>query len=105
MKKAASNLFDLVYGELIPLESKIFGRICFIFYDDNEKDPTPQIVYYPNSQELKTLRKKENEFSSFIPLYTEDFKEQMRQWMSQKFEKDILFKGIKYIDFLEELLV
>jgi hypothetical protein len=105
MKKASSNLFDLVYGELLPLESKIFGKMCFIFYDDNEINPMPQIVYYPNSQELKTLREKENEFSSFIPLYTDDFKDQMSHWLSQKFEKDILFKGIKYIDFLEELLV
>jgi hypothetical protein len=29
----------------------------------------------------------------------------MSYWISQKFEKDILFKGIDYIDFLEELLV
>jgi hypothetical protein len=29
----------------------------------------------------------------------------MSDWMSQKFEKDILFKGINYIEFLEELLV
>jgi hypothetical protein len=105
MKKASSNLFDLVYGELIPLESRIFGKICFIFYDDNELNPRPQIVYYPSTKEIRTLRERENDFSSFIPLHTDDFTEQMSYWMSQKFEKDILFKGIDYIDFLEELLV
>lgn len=105
MKKAASKLFDLVYGDLIPLESKIFGRMCFIFYDDNEKDPRPQIIYYPGTQEIKTLREKESEFSAFIPLFTDDFKEQMSYWISQRFEKDILFKGIKFIDFVPELLV
>ena len=105
MKKAYSNLFDLVYGELLPLESRIFGKICFIFYDDNEKDPKPQIVYYPSTKEIKTLRERENDFSSFIPLHTDDFRDQMSNWMSQKFEKDILFKGVNYIEFLEELLV
>jgi hypothetical protein len=105
MKKASSNLFDLVYGELIPLESRVFGKICFIFYDDNESNPRPQIIYYPSTKELKTLREKESEFSEFIPLFTDEFKEQMSYWISQKFEKDILFKGIKYIDFSPELLV
>jgi hypothetical protein len=105
MKKASMKLFDLVYGELTPLESRVFGKICFIFYDDCELDPRPQIVYYPSTKEIKTLRERENDFSSFIPLHTDDFTEQMSHWMSQKFEKDILFKGINYIDFLEELLV
>ena len=32
MKRASVKLFDLVYGELIPVESKIFGKMVFIFY-------------------------------------------------------------------------
>lgn len=104
MKKASINLFDMVYGNLIPIESKIFGKLCFIFYDD-KKIPDPQIVYYPSSKEVKTLRDRENEFSSFIPLHTHDFKEQFTTWMEEKFSKEVLFKGIEYIDFIEELLV
>lgn len=102
MKKASSNLFDLVYGSIVPLESKIFGKMCFIFYDEDSINP--QIVYYPSTREVKTLRDKEIDFSSFIPLYIEDFKEQFSHWMEQKFGKEILFKGIDYIEFLEELL-
>ena len=103
MKKASSNLFDLVYGDLIPLESKIFGKLCFIFYND-EEDPTPQIVYYPSTREVKTLRDKEKDFSSFIPLYMDDFKDQFSNWMEVKYSKEILFKGVDYLEFLEELL-
>ena len=104
MKIASTNLFDMVYGDLIPIESKIFGKLCFIFYDD-KTIPDPQIVYYPSSKEIKTLRDRENEFSSFIPLHTYDFKEQFTDWMEEKFGKEILFKGIDYIEFIEELLV
>ena len=104
MKKASSNLFDMVYGELIPIESKIFGKICFIFYDDNEENPRPQIIYYPSTREVKTLRDKEMDFSSFIPLYIEDFKYQFSNWMETKYSKEILFKGVDYLEFLEELL-
>ena len=104
MKKASSNLFDLVYGELIPLESKIFGKMCFIFYNDDE-NPSPQILYYPSTREVKTLRDREHDFSSFIPLYTEDFKDQFSNWMEAKYSKEILFKGVDYLEFLEELLV
>lgn len=103
MKKASSNLFDLVYGELIPIESKIFGKICFIFYNVDE-DPRPQIVYYPSTREVKTLRDKEKDFSSFIPLYMEDFKNQFSNWVESKYSKEILFRGIDYLEFLEELL-
>ena len=60
MKKASMKLFDLVYGELIPVESKIFGKMCFIFYtiDDQLR---PQILYYPD-------RKSTRLNSSHIPL-------------------------------------
>ena len=72
MKKASMKLFDLVYGELIPVESKFFGKMVFIFYtvDDQLK---PQIVYYPSTKEVKTLREMEVEFSSFIPLHRDEF--------------------------------
>ena len=52
MKRASVKLFDLVYGELIPVESKIFGKMVFIFYtiDDQLR---PQIVYYPSTKEIK----------------------------------------------------
>ena len=72
MKKASSNLFDLVYGELIPVESTIFGKMCFIFYtvEDNLKS---KILYYPSTKEVKTLRSLENEFSEFIPLHRDEF--------------------------------
>ena len=102
MKKASSNLFDLVYGELTPLESKIFGKMCFIFFDEDTLRPT--IVYYPSTKEVKTLRDKEIDFSSFIPLYIQDFKEQFSYWMEQRFGKEILFKGVDFIEFTEELL-
>jgi hypothetical protein len=104
MKKASMKLFDLVYGELLPLESRIFGKMCFIFYDDNEENPRPQIVYYPSTKEVKTLRDKEKDFSSFIPLYMEGFKDQFSNWMETKYSKEILFKGVDYLEFLEELL-
>lgn len=103
MKKASSNLFDIVYGELIPIESKIFGKMCFIFYCDDD-NLRPQIVYYPSTREVKTLRDKEKDFSSFIPLYMEDFKDQFSNWMETKYSKEILFKGVDYLEFLEELL-
>lgn len=102
MKKATSNLFDLVYGTITPLESKIFGKMCFIFFDDDTF--VPIIVYYPSTREVKTLRDKETDFSSFIPLYNQDFKEQFSYWMEQRFGNEILFKGVDFIEFTEELL-
>jgi len=104
MKKASFNLFDLVYGELIPVESKIFGKMCFIFYtiDDSLK---PQILYYPSTKEVKTLRSLENEFSEFIPLHLENFIKLFSEWMRFRFSDEMLFKGVNYVDFLEELLV
>lgn len=103
MKKAISNLFDLVYGTISPLESKIFGKICFIFYDEDTFKPI--IVYYPSTRDVKTSRDKEMDFSTFIPLHSQDFKEQFSYWMEQKFGKEILFKGIDFIEFTEELLM
>jgi hypothetical protein len=104
VKKATSNLFDLVYGELIPVESTIFGKMCFIFYTVDDK-LSPQIVYYPSTKEIKTLRSLENEFSEFIPLRREEFIKQFSEWIKSRYFDEILFKGIEYIDFLEELLV
>ena len=104
MKKASSNLFDLVYGELIPVESTIFGKMCFIFYTVDEKLPS-QIVYYPSTKEIKTLRSLEIEFSEFIPLRREEFIKQFSEWIKSRYFDEILFKGIEYIDFLEELFV
>ena len=103
MKKASSNLFDLVYGELIPVESTIFGKMCFIFYTIDE-EPKSRIVYYPSTKEIKTLRTLENEFSEFIPLHREEFIKQFSEWMKSRYFDEIIFKGIEYIDFLEELL-
>ena len=102
MKKASMKLFDLVYGELIPVESKIFGKMCFIFYtiDDQLR---PQILYYPSTKEVKTLREMESDFSDFIPLNREDFIKQFSNWISERYSQEILFKGLEYIDFLEEL--
>ena len=54
MKRASVKLFDLVYGELIPVESKIFGKLAFIFYNIDDQ-LRPQIVYYPSTKEIKTL--------------------------------------------------
>lgn len=104
MKKASSNLFDLVYGELIPVESKIFGKLCFIFYtiDDNL---SPKILYYPSTKEIKTLRELETDFSSFIPLHTDEFVLYFSNWINQRYSNELLFKGIEYIDFLEELIL
>lgn len=104
MKKATSNLFDLVYGELIPVESTIFGKMCFIFYtiDDTLK---PQILYYPSTKEVKTLRSLEIEFSDFIPLHRDEFMKQFSQWMRSRYGDEMLFKGVNFLDFLEELLV
>jgi hypothetical protein len=103
MKKASSNLFDLIYGTITPLESKIFGKMCFIFFDEDTYVPT--IVYYPSTKDVKTLRDREMDFSSFIPLHSQDFREQFSNWMEQKFGKEILFKGVDYIEFTKELLV
>lgn len=104
MKKASSNLFDLVYGELIPVESTIFGKMCFIFYtiDDTLK---PQILYYPSTKEVKTLRSLEIEFSDFIPLHRDEFIKQFSQWMRSRYGDEMLFKGVNFLDFLEVLLV
>lgn len=104
MKKASSNLFDLVYGELIPVESTIFGKMCFIFYtiDDDLKS---RILYYPSTKEIKTLRFIEGEFSEFIPLHRDEFIKQFSEWIRSRYSDEILFKGIEYLDFVEELLV
>ncbi len=104
MKKASSNLFDLVYGELIPVESTIFGKMCFIFYTiDNTLKP--QILYYPSTKEVKTLRSLEIEFSDFIPLHRDEFIKQFSQWMRSRYGDEMLFKGVNFLDFLEVLLV
>ena len=81
MKKASMKLFDLVYGELIPVESKIFGKMCFIFYtiDDQLR---PQILYYPSTKEVKTLREMESDFSDFIPLNRERSEEHTSELQS-----------------------
>lgn len=104
MRKASSNLFDLVYGELIPVESTIFGKICFIFYTV-EDDPKSRILYYPSTKEIKTLRSLEIEFSEFIPLHRDDFIKQYSDWVRSRYSDEILFKGVEYVDFLEELLM
>jgi len=102
VKKATSNLFDLVYGELIPVESTYFGKMCFIFYTVDEK-LLPQILYYPTTKEVKTLRYLEVEFSEFIPLRREEFINQFSDWMRSRYSDEMLFKGIEYVDFFEEL--
>jgi len=101
MKKASVKLFDLVYGELIPVESKLFGKIVFIFYtvDDQLK---PQIVYYPSTKEIKTLRNIEVDFSSFIPLHRDEFLKQFSNWIRERYSEQMIFKGVEYVDFLEE---
>jgi hypothetical protein len=104
VRKASSNLFDLVYGELIPVESTIFGKMCFIFYTV-EDDPKSRILYYPSTKEIKTLRSLEIEFSEFIPLHRDDFIKQYSDWVRSRYSDEILFKGVEYVDFLEELLM
>jgi hypothetical protein len=107
VKKATSNLFDLLYGELISIESTIFGKMCFIFYsidDVDYNDPKPQIVYYPSTKEVKTLQDVGKDFSSFIPLNREDFIKQFSQWMRSRYSDEISFKGVEYIEFLEVLV-
>ncbi len=104
MKKASMILFDLVYGELIPVESTVFGKMAFIFYNiDN--DIRPLILYYPSTKEVKTLREIESDFSEFIPLNREDFIVQFSNWIQERYSQEMLFKGLEYIDFTEELLV
>ena len=103
MRKASTNLFDLVYGELIPVESKIFGKLCFIFYNISN-DLKPQILYYPSTKEIKTLRSLEIEFSEFIPLQRDEFILQFSEWIKSRYSNEMLFKGVEYLDFSEELL-
>lgn len=103
MRKASTNLFDLVYGELIPVESKIFGKLCFIFYNISN-DLKPQILYYPSTKEIKTLRSLEIEFSEFIPLQRDEFILQFSEWIKLRYSNEMLFKGVEYLDFSEELL-
>ena len=104
MKKASMKLFDLVYGELFPVESKFFGKMVFIFYtvDDQLK---PQIVYYPSTKEVKTLREMEVEFSSFIPLHRDEFIKQFSNWVRERYSEEMIFKGVEYVDFLEDLIL
>lgn len=105
MKRATSNLFDLLYGELISIETTVFGKMCFIFYSfDDYDNPKPQIVYYPSTKEVKTLQDVGKDFSSFIPLNREDFMKQFSEWMRSRYTDEILFKGVDYIDFSEELV-
>jgi hypothetical protein len=107
VKRVTSNLFDLLYGELISIESTVFGKMCFIFYsfdNDDYENPKPQIVYYPSTKEVKTLIGVVKEFSSFIPLNREDFMKQFSEWMRSRYMDEILFKGVDYIDFSEELV-
>ncbi len=102
MKKASMKLFDLVYGELIPVESKIFGKMVFIFYTIDDQ-LIPQIVYYPSTKEIKTLREIEVEFSSFIPLHRDEFIKQFSNWVRERYSEEMIFKGVEYVDFLEIL--
>jgi len=104
VKKACLNLFDLVYGELIPVESTVYGKMCFIFYtvDDDLKS---KILYYPSTKEVKTLREMEVEFSSFIPLHRDEFIKQFSNWVRERYSEEMIFKGVEYIDFLEDLLL
>ena len=104
MKRASVKLFDLVYGELIPVESKIFGKLAFIFYNIDDQ-LRPQSIYYPSTKEIKTLREIEVDFSSFIPLQRDEFITQFSNWIRERYSDEMLFKGVEYIDFLEELLV
>jgi hypothetical protein len=104
VRKASSNLFDLVYGELFPVESTIYGKMCFIFYTIDDK-LNSQILYYPSTKEIKTLRSLEIEFSEFIPLNRDEFIKQFSDWMRSRYSDEILFKGVEYVDFVEELLV
>jgi hypothetical protein len=104
MRKACFNLFDLVYGELIPVDSSIFGKMCFIFYtiDDHL---TPRIIYYPSTKEVKTLRYLEIEFSEHIPLQRDIFINKFSEWMRDRYSDEMLFKGVEYIDFFEDPLL
>jgi hypothetical protein len=104
VEKASSNLFDLVYGELIPVETTIFGKMCFIFYTIDDK-PNSKIIYYPSTKEIKTLRSLEIEFSEFIPLHRDEFIKQFSGWIKSRYFDEIIFKGVEYVDFLEELLI
>jgi len=98
------KLFDLVYGELFPVESKIFGKMVFIFYTIDNKN-SPLIVYYPSTKEIKTLRDIELDFSSFIPLHRDEFIKQFSNWIKERYSEQMIFKGIEYIDFLEEFFL
>ena len=78
--------------------------MVFIFYtvDDQLK---PQIVYYPSTKEVKTLREMEVEFSSFIPLHRDEFIKQFSNWVRERYSEEMILKGVEYIDFLEDLLL
>lgn len=104
MKKASMKLFDLVYGELFPVESKFFGKMVFIFYTIDNKN-SPLIVYYPSTKEIKTLRDIELDFSSFIPLHRDEFIKQFSIWIRERYSEQMIFKGVEYVDFLEEMFL
>jgi hypothetical protein len=78
--------------------------MVFIFYtiDDQIR---PQIVYYPSTKEIKTLRESEVDFSTFIPLNRDEFISQFSNWITERYSQEMLFKGVDYIDFVEELLM
>lgn len=96
MEETCIQLFNFVYGDLIPIESKKYGKICYVFYDEYVNK---QIVYYPSTKEIYLLREKEHEFSIFVPLYLEDFKKYLSSWMNIKYGNEINFKGLEYVEF------
>jgi hypothetical protein len=100
MKKATINLFDMVYGEIVPIESTLFGRVVFLFYPVD--GDTPTIIYYPNTKEIKTLRELETDFSSFIPLGRDKFKESYQMWLTERYGDEFTMKGIDYLEFVSK---
>jgi hypothetical protein len=47
----------------------------------------------------------EVEFSSFIPLHRDEFIKQFSNWVRERYSEEMIFKGVEYIDFLEDLLL
>jgi hypothetical protein len=52
-----------------------------------------------NTKEIKTLRELETDFSSFIPLGRDKFKESYQMWLTERYGDEFTMKGIDYLEF------
>jgi hypothetical protein len=98
MQKAVFGLFDLLYGELDVEEDRIRGRVVyrFISYEDLELS----ILYYPGNKEIFTRESIPADFTSYIPVFEDEFKLYYNEWLNERFSDKIKIKGVNYISYI-----